>query len=155
RAARPARARLAARRRGEGRGSRAGDHARRRSGGADRPRREAGGGVRPQGLDAAGRARAPADRDRLAERGDRPVRGGARRREAGRRCELGAREGSGGSMVSEADRRYTRLREAMARDGLDALVVSGSEYTGFEGAVTYMSGFSIVRRYAYVLLPLE
>ena len=42
----------------------------------------------------------------------------------------------------------------MARDGLDAVIVSGNEYTGFEGAVTYMSGFVIVHRYAYVLLPL-
>ena len=32
------------------------------------------------------------------------------------------------------------IREAMARDGLDAVIVSGNEYTGFEGAVTYMSG---------------
>jgi Xaa-Pro aminopeptidase len=58
-------------------------------------------------------------------------------------------------VVSEVERRYGRLREAMARDGLDALIVSGSEYTGFEGAVTYLSGFVIVHRYAYVLLPLE
>ena len=43
----------------------------------------------------------------------------------------------------------------MARDGLDAVIVVGNEYTGFEGAVTYMSGFVIVHRYAYVLLPLE
>jgi Xaa-Pro aminopeptidase len=43
----------------------------------------------------------------------------------------------------------------MARDGLDAVIVSGNEYTGFEGAVTYTSGFVIVHRYAYVLLPLE
>jgi Xaa-Pro aminopeptidase len=43
----------------------------------------------------------------------------------------------------------------MARDDLDAVIVSGNEYTGFEGAVTYMSGFVIVHRYAYVLLPLE
>jgi Xaa-Pro aminopeptidase len=39
--------------------------------------------------------------------------------------------------------------------GLDAVVVCGSEYTGFEGAVTYLSGFVIVHRYAYVLLPRE
>jgi Xaa-Pro aminopeptidase len=58
-------------------------------------------------------------------------------------------------VVSEVGRRYGRVREAMARDGLDAVIVSGSEYTGFEGAVTYMSGFVIVHRYAYVLLPLE
>jgi Xaa-Pro dipeptidase len=57
--------------------------------------------------------------------------------------------------VSEAARRYAKVREAMARDGLDAVVVSGSEYSGFEGAVTYMSGFTIVHRYAYVVLPLE
>ena len=59
-------------------------------------------------------------------------------------------------MVStEIARRYGRVREAMARDGLDAVIVSGNEYSGFEGAVTYMSGFVIVHRYAYVLLPLE
>jgi Xaa-Pro dipeptidase len=55
----------------------------------------------------------------------------------------------------EIERRYSRVREAMARDGLDAVIVSGNEYTGFEGAVTYLSGFVIVHRYAYVLLPLE
>jgi Xaa-Pro dipeptidase len=55
----------------------------------------------------------------------------------------------------EADRRYGNVREALARDGLDAVIVAGSEYTGFEGAVTYLSGFQIVHRYAYVLLPLE
>ena len=38
---------------------------------------------------------------------------------------------------------------------LDAVLVCGSEYTGFEGAVTYMSGFTIVHRYAYVLIPVE
>jgi Xaa-Pro aminopeptidase len=43
----------------------------------------------------------------------------------------------------------------MAAHDLDALVVSGSEYTGFEGAVTYLSGFQIVHRYAYVVVPLE
>ena len=55
----------------------------------------------------------------------------------------------------EVERRYGLIREAMARDGLDAVIVSGNEYSGFEGAVTYMSGFVIVHRYAYVLLPLE
>jgi Xaa-Pro aminopeptidase/Xaa-Pro dipeptidase len=57
--------------------------------------------------------------------------------------------------VSEAERRYRLVRDAMARDGLDAVVVSGSEYSGFEGAVTYLSGFTIVHRYSYVVLPLE
>ncbi len=56
---------------------------------------------------------------------------------------------------AEIERRYRLVREAMARDELDAVVVSGSEYTGFEGAVSYLSGFVIVHRYAYVLLPLE
>ena len=55
----------------------------------------------------------------------------------------------------EVDRRYGLVREAMARDGLDYVIVSGNEYSGFEGAVTYMSGFVIVHRYAYVLLPRE
>jgi Xaa-Pro dipeptidase len=55
----------------------------------------------------------------------------------------------------EIERRYRLVREAAARDGLDAVVVAGNEYTGFEGAVTYLSGFVIVHRYAYVLLPIE
>jgi hypothetical protein len=55
----------------------------------------------------------------------------------------------------EIERRYANVRAAMAHDGLDHVIVSGNEYSGFEGAVTYMSGFVIVHRYAYVLLPLE
>src|SRR5829696_7957754 len=60
-------------------------------------------------------------------------------------------------MVSreEVERRYALVREAMAAEQLDAVIVCGSEYTGFEGAVTYMSGFQIVHRYAYVILPRE
>ena len=60
-------------------------------------------------------------------------------------------------MVSsgEVERRYANVREALGRDGLDAALVCGSEYTGFEGAVTYLSGFQIVHRYAYVLVPRE
>ena len=57
--------------------------------------------------------------------------------------------------MGDVERRYANVRAALERDGLDALVVCGSEYTGFEGAVTYMSGFQIVHRYAYVLLPRE
>ena len=60
-------------------------------------------------------------------------------------------------MVSRAEieRRYATVREAMDEHGVDAVVVCGTEYTGFEGAVTYLSGFVIVHRYAYVLLPRE
>jgi Xaa-Pro aminopeptidase len=57
--------------------------------------------------------------------------------------------------TGEIERRYASVRAALERDGLDAAVISGSEYTGFEGAVTYLSGFTIVHRYAYVLLPRE
>jgi Xaa-Pro dipeptidase len=57
--------------------------------------------------------------------------------------------------VDEVARRYAVARKAMAEHGLDALVVAGSEYTGFEGAVRYLSGFQIVHRYAHVLLPAE
>ncbi len=55
----------------------------------------------------------------------------------------------------EIDRRYRNTREAMAKAGLDALIISGSEYTGFEGAVRYMCGFHILHRYAYVLVPMD
>ena len=57
--------------------------------------------------------------------------------------------------ADEVERRYRLVREAAARDGLDAVIVCGNEYTGFEGAVTYLSGFVIVHRYAYVLLPVD
>jgi Xaa-Pro aminopeptidase len=43
----------------------------------------------------------------------------------------------------------------MQAEGIDALVVCGNQYTGFEGAVRYLSGFEIVHRYVYVLLPVE
>jgi Xaa-Pro aminopeptidase len=55
--------------------------------------------------------------------------------------------------AGEVARRYANTRAAMAEHELDALLVSGSEYSGFEGAVRYLSGFRIVHRYAYVLLP--
>ena len=57
--------------------------------------------------------------------------------------------------MDEVARRYDLARRAMAAHDLDALIVAGSEYTGFEGAVRYLSGFQIVHRYAYVLLPAE
>src|SRR5205823_4138207 len=87
-------------------------------------------------------------------RRDRPLRWRPRRADASQRGRLGARERLGGVM-DEVIRRYANVREALARDDLDAALVCGSEYSGFEGAVTYMSGFTIVHRYAYVLLPLE
>ena len=55
----------------------------------------------------------------------------------------------------ELERRHANARAAMGEHGLDALIVSGNEYSGFEGAVTYMSGFQIVHRYAYVVLPAD
>jgi Xaa-Pro dipeptidase len=65
--------------------------------------------------------------------------------------------GGGGLLTdaAEVERRHRLVREAMDRDGLDAVIVAASEYTGFEGAMFYLSGFRILHRYAYVLLPLE
>ena len=57
--------------------------------------------------------------------------------------------------MDEVSRRHANVRDALERDGLDAALVCGSEYSGFEGAVTYVSGFTIVHRYAYVLIPVE
>ncbi|MCU7801727.1 MAG: M24 family metallopeptidase [Candidatus Thiodiazotropha sp. (ex Lucinoma borealis)] len=56
---------------------------------------------------------------------------------------------------AEIERRYNNIRTAMEEHGLDHLIVSGSEYSGFEGAVRYMCGFHILHRYAYVVIPLE
>ena len=58
-------------------------------------------------------------------------------------------------LETELERRHANARTAMGELGLDALIVSGNEYSGFEGAVTYMSGFQIVHRYAYVVLPAD
>jgi len=58
-------------------------------------------------------------------------------------------------LTTELDRRYAKVRSAMAEHDLDALVVSGSEYSGFEGAVTYLTGFQIVHRYAYTVVPAD
>ena len=55
----------------------------------------------------------------------------------------------------EIQRRYDDVRRQAQEDGLDAVVVAGSEYTGFEGAVRYLSGFRLLHRYAYVVLPVE
>jgi Xaa-Pro aminopeptidase len=58
-------------------------------------------------------------------------------------------------LSGEVERRFGAVREAAARDDLDAVLVCASEYTGFEGAMFYLSGFRILHRYAYVLLPLD
>jgi Xaa-Pro dipeptidase len=58
-------------------------------------------------------------------------------------------------LTSELERRYANVRAAMAAHDLDALIVSGNEYTGFEGAVTYLTEFQIVHRYAYVVVPAD
>ena len=55
----------------------------------------------------------------------------------------------------EIERRYKSIRAQMQKAELDALLVCGNQYAGFEGAVLYMSGFEIVHRYVYVLFPLE
>jgi Xaa-Pro aminopeptidase len=56
---------------------------------------------------------------------------------------------------TEINRRFKNIRDAMRRESLDALIVCGNQYAGFEGAVFYVSGFEIVHRYVYVLIPLE
>ena len=57
--------------------------------------------------------------------------------------------------MTEVERRYAAVRKAAEQEGVDAVVVSGSEYTGFEGAIRNVSGFRILHRYAYVVLPVE
>jgi Xaa-Pro aminopeptidase len=55
----------------------------------------------------------------------------------------------------EIERRYAMIRRTLGEKGIDALVVAGSEYTGFEGAVRWVSGFRMVHRYAYGLIPAD
>jgi Xaa-Pro aminopeptidase len=56
---------------------------------------------------------------------------------------------------AEIDRRYANMRAQAQEDGLDAILAAGTEYSGFEGPVLYLSGFRILHRYAYVVLPVE
>jgi Xaa-Pro dipeptidase len=56
---------------------------------------------------------------------------------------------------NEIARRYKNIRTAMQLENLDALIVCGSQYAGFEGAIAYVSGFEIVHRYVYALIPLD
>src|SRR5262245_42385944 len=56
---------------------------------------------------------------------------------------------------TEINRRYQNMRSRIEAESVDALLVCGNQYTGFEGAVRYVSGFEIVHRYVYVLFPLE
>src|ERR1700724_786843 len=55
----------------------------------------------------------------------------------------------------EIDRRYENIHAAMEAEKVDGLIVCGNQYAGFEGAVRYTSGFEIVHRYVYVLIPLS
>ncbi len=55
---------------------------------------------------------------------------------------------------AEIERRYQNLRATMQEQNVDALLVCGNQYAGFEGAVRYVSGMEIVHRYCYVLLPM-
>jgi Xaa-Pro aminopeptidase len=66
-----------------------------------------------------------------------------------------ARQAIAAPSDAEIARRYRQIRAALERERLDALLVCGNQYAGFEGAVRYVSGFEIVHRYSYVLLPLE
>jgi len=43
----------------------------------------------------------------------------------------------------------------MREQSVPALIVCGNQYAGFEGAVFYTSGFEIVHRYVYVVIPLS
>ena len=56
---------------------------------------------------------------------------------------------------TEIQRRYDNIRAALREQSVDALIVCGNQYAGFEGAVLYTSGFEIVHRYVYVLIPLK
>jgi len=56
---------------------------------------------------------------------------------------------------TEIARRYKNIRAAMQLENLDALIVCGNQYAGFEGAIAYVSGFEIVHRYVYALIPLD
>jgi len=56
------------------------------------------------------------------------------------------------SFVAELDDRRRRVLEILDPLGTDALLICGNEYSGFEGAIEYVTGFRIVHRHGYVLM---
>ena len=159
RAPRPARARQRPRRRGEGGRGGAGHRARRRSRGAHRPRRAAGRRLRPQGEHAPGRRSPARDRDRLPERRHRALRARARCPHAAERRRdplVKALEASWQPLPQTwpSSTGGTRTYAPRWRSTTSTPSSSpGASTAGFEGAVTYLSGFQIVHRYAYVVVP--
>jgi len=57
--------------------------------------------------------------------------------------------------LPELEARWARIRAAAREIGADAVLVCGNEYSGFEGSVRYVTGFRIVHRYAYGLIPTD
>ena len=65
-----------------------------------------------------------------------------------------AEESKGEETSCQPNRKSTADTKTSApvwkREGLDALIVCGNQYAGFEGATFYISGFEIVHRYVYL-----
>ena len=59
------------------------------------------------------------------------------------------------ALSEELERRYANIarRDGRARPRRPRRL--REQYSGFEGAVTYLSGFQIVHRYAYVVVPVD
>ena len=56
---------------------------------------------------------------------------------------------------AERDRRWAALRVAMREDGLDALVVAGSDFRGQKGGLRYVTDMQPFHRFGYAVLPVE
>ncbi len=78
-----------------------------------------------------------------------------RPRKSAERTDRKEQKKAGMPKQKEIERRYANLRVALAANNVDALIICGNQYAGFEGAIRYVSGFEIVHRYVYVLLPLS
>ncbi|WP_134727528.1 M24 family metallopeptidase [Amycolatopsis nivea] len=54
--------------------------------------------------------------------------------------------------LRERDRRWERLHAAMAEEGLDVLVVAGSDYRGHKGTLRYVADYNLAHRYGYCVV---
>jgi Xaa-Pro aminopeptidase len=52
---------------------------------------------------------------------------------------------------AERERRWRRLQELMAEEGLDALVLAANDYRGHKGTLRWVGDFDLVHRYGYAL----
>jgi Xaa-Pro dipeptidase len=59
---------------------------------------------------------------------------------------------NGTGSLSERDRRWKALHQAMAAEGYDALLFAGADYRGHKGSLRYLADYNLAHRYGYAVM---